>query len=77
MESILKASGFENIQHASFIKLKYKNDVKWLPLIPRTYEDLAKFVSEWVHPFNEGTIFVLYYFDDESECITISDECDY
>lgn len=28
-------------------------------------------------PFNDGVGFTLNYFDDEKECITISDEVDY
>jgi len=77
MESILKESGYENIHNASFIKLKYKNEVKRLPQIPKNYEELHSFVKSKISPFKEGQPFNLYYFDDENESITISDECDY
>lgn len=77
MDSFLKESVIEQLNVQGFIKLKYKNDVKRLPFIPRTYDDLKQFIENKVSPFKEGIEFSLYYFDDEQESITISDECDY
>ena len=59
------------------LKLKFKNKVKRLPYVPETYKELFEFVSKRVPPFCEGKKFVLTYFDEEREIITVSDDMDY
>lgn len=59
------------------LKLKHGNKVKRLPILPKSYDELHNFILTHVPPFNEGTDFTLHYFDDERECITISDQVDY
>lgn len=80
MESMLDRNNplsESSMQKTPILKLKHGNKVKRLPFLPKSYDELFWFISTNVPPFSEGTNFTLFYFDDEKECITISDAVDY